>query len=257
MSAGPVPGTTRDAFYGGRLLLTQPARGHRSGTDAVLLAAAVPLGFAGLCYDVGSGVGAVGLGVALLRPGARVVLVEREAATVALARANAAAMGREVTVRREVTVAECDVLDREALRRVLPVRADLVVTNPPFHDPSRGRASPDPLRRAAHVLEDGVAIEDWVLACLDRLDDKGTLIAIHVAAALPSVLAAFAGRFGAVVVKPVLPRVEAPAHRVLVQATRNSRAPFTLAPPLVLHDGNGRFTPEAVRLHRGEAALDW
>ena len=36
-----------DAFLGGRLRLRQPGRGHRAGTDALLLAAAAPLDFAG------------------------------------------------------------------------------------------------------------------------------------------------------------------------------------------------------------------
>lgn len=244
---------TRDAFYGGRLVLTQPAKGHRSGTDAVLLAAAVAPGFAGRCYDVGSGVGAVGLGIALLRPGARIVLVERDAVAVALAWANAAALG----IATPVDVAECDILDKANLRRALPERADLVVTNPPFHNPRRSRPSPDPARRAAHALGEGVGLEDWIAACLDRLADNGTLIVIHAASALPDMLAALESRTGAITVKPVSPRAGEPALRVLVRATKGSRGPFALAAPLVLHDGAGRFTEEAARLQRGEAALAW
>ena len=77
--------TTLDAFYGGRLTLRQPRQGHRSGTDAVLLAASVPRAFDGLLVDAGAGVGAAGLGVALACPGARVLLLENDAATVTLA----------------------------------------------------------------------------------------------------------------------------------------------------------------------------
>ena len=247
-----APALTRDAFYGGRLVLTQSAKGHRSGTDAVLLAAAVAPGFTGSCYDMGSGVGAVGLGVALTRPGARVVLVERDAAAVALAWANAAALDAA----EPVTVADCDILDRFDLRRALPRRADLVVTNPPFHDPRRSRPSPDPARRAAHALGEGVELGDWIAACLDRLEDNGTLIIVHVAHALPDMLACLGSRAGAITVKPILPRAGEAAHRVLVRAAKGSRGPFALAPPLVLHDDSG-FTEEAARLHRGESALAW
>ncbi len=70
-------------------------------------------------------------------------------------------------------------------------------------------------------------------------------------------LACLASRTGAVTVKPILPRAGEAAHRVLVRATKGSRGPFTLAAPLVLHDGASRFTEEAERLHRGEAALAW
>lgn len=253
MVEADAPALTRDAFYNGRLVLAQPVRGHRSGTDAVLLAAAVSPAFTGFCYDMGSGVGAVGLGIALLRPGTRVVLVERDAAAVALAWANATVLD----LTPPVTVADCDILDKADLRRALPERADLVVTNPPFHDPRRSRPSPDPARRVAHVLGEGAGIGDWIEACLDRLADKGTLIVIHAATAVPDMLACLASRTGAVTVKPILPRAGEAAHRVLVRATKGSRAPFTLAAPLVLHDDANRFTQEAERLHRGEAALVW
>ena len=83
------------------------------------------------------------------------------------------------------------------------------------------------------------------------------LIVIHAATALPDMLACLASRTGAVTVKPILPRAGEAAHRVLVRAIKGSRGPFTLAAPLVLHGSAGRFTEEAERLHRGEAALAW
>ncbi len=52
-----------DSWLGGQLTLAQPRRGHRVGSDAVLLAAAVDLA-EGRLVDVGAGVGAVGLAIA-------------------------------------------------------------------------------------------------------------------------------------------------------------------------------------------------
>ena len=71
MAEAPVedpPQLVTDAFLGGRLLLRQPADGHRIGTDAVLLAAAAPGDFSGLAIDAGAGVGAAGLALAIARP---------------------------------------------------------------------------------------------------------------------------------------------------------------------------------------------
>ena len=65
-----------DGFLGGRLRLRQSAAGHRSGTEAELLAAATPQHQQGLILDVGAGSGAVGLMAALRAPGAIVGLVE-------------------------------------------------------------------------------------------------------------------------------------------------------------------------------------
>src|SRR5690606_27534831 len=68
---------TVDAFHRGDFFLVQPRRGHRSGMDAMMLAAAVPSGFAGRLADLGAGAGAAGLAVASRCPSSRVVLVER------------------------------------------------------------------------------------------------------------------------------------------------------------------------------------
>jgi tRNA1(Val) A37 N6-methylase TrmN6 len=43
-----------------------------------------------------------------------------------------------------------------------------------------------------------------------------------------------------------------PATRLILRGRKGSRAPLTLAPPLILHAG-GRFTPRAEALHRGAA----
>ena len=245
------PETTEDAFFGGRLVLRQPHKGHRSGTDAVLLAAAVPRDFDGSLIDAGSGVGAAGLGVALCCMKARVVLLENDTLTVELAAENIRANG----LGQRVQVIACDLLDRDA-RRAIERNADVVVTNPPFYDGATVRASPSARRSAAHVMAAGTALSDWIAGCLDLLAPKGTLIMVHAASALPSILAGFDGRLGGVTVLAVHPREGEPAKRVLVRATKGSRAPFVIAAPLVLHDGD-RFTVGADRLHRGEAALEW
>ena len=243
--------TSLDAFYGGRLLLRQPVRGHRSGTDAVLLAAAVPPDFAGLVFDVGSGVGAAGLGVAIGRPGARVELIDNDPAVLALAAANIAAGGLEARVR----ICAADILSSAGRREAgLVGRADLVISNPPFYDPRRVRVSPDPGRRAAHVGEVG-GVAAWAAACLAIAAPKGEVILIHRAEAVPALLSALDGR-AAVTLLPVQSRAGQDATRVLVRAAKASRAPFRLAPPLILHGVDG-FTPEAERLHRGEATLSW
>jgi len=230
-----------NAWLGGRLRLQQALTGHRVGTDAALLAAAAPTGFGGLCVDLGAGVGAVGLAVAALHPGARVRLVEIDQAAAALAAANVA-----------------DVLaDRRARRQagLEPASADLVLTNPPYLDARVARISPDAARAQAHVMPDG-GLGLWMATACDLVRPGGHAVAIHRADALPALLSALDG-FGAIAVRPVQPRDAAAAVRVLVQAKRGSRAPFRLLPPLVLHGEGGVFTALADALHRGDAVLDW
>ncbi|MHB2166938.1 tRNA1(Val) (adenine(37)-N6)-methyltransferase [Alsobacter sp. R-9] len=253
-TTGGAAATRDDRLLDGRLLLRQPVRGHRAGTDAVLLAAAAQAG-PGDVVDLGAGVGTVGLAVAVRHPGSHVRLVERDPAAAALARYNASANGLEA----RVEVVEVDVFASSAVREEAglgPRSADLVLTNPPFDAPGRVRPSPDPARRAAHVMGDG-GLDGWIRTTLDVLRPGGTLVVIHRATALPALLASLDRRFGGVCVRPVAAKAGEAASRVLVRAEKGSRAPFALLPPLVLHDDTGGFTPQAEALHRGEAALPW
>src|SRR2546428_11590636 len=80
---------TEDAALGGRLRLQQPARGHRVGHDAILLAAACPARAGERAVDLGAGVGAAGLALAARVPGTAVTLVEIDSRLAALAAENA------------------------------------------------------------------------------------------------------------------------------------------------------------------------
>ena len=78
---------TLDAFHRGDFWLKQPARrGHRAGMDAMMLAAALPSGFAGRIADLGAGAGAAGLAAVSRCREARTVLFERSAEMAGFAR---------------------------------------------------------------------------------------------------------------------------------------------------------------------------
>ncbi|MDR3462408.1 MAG: methyltransferase [Beijerinckiaceae bacterium] len=247
--AGPL---TRDAFFGGRLVLLQPAKGHRAGTDAVLLAASVPAGFSGLVYDAGAGVGTAGLGVAGACPAARVGLVENDLLSAEIAAQNIV-LNR---LSERVVLHACDLLDG-ASRQAAGIlgRADLVMTNPPFHEPGTVRESPDPRRRAAHVGGEG-GLAAWISACVSLLGPKGALIVIHTVEALPLLLRSLERGLGAVTILPIHTKAGAPARRILVRAVRGSRAPLAIMPGLVLQEGEKR-TDLAERINRGEAGVGW
>ena len=243
MSAEP------DAFLGGILRLHQPPRGaHRAGTDAVLLARLLaPMPGERLC-DVGAGTGAVGLACAALHPGTRPTLVERDPALAELARANAALNGIDATV------IEADVLAPAAERRaagLLPDGFDLVLTNPPFFTEGSHRPSPHAGKATAHAFPEG-GLDLWIRTCTAILRPGGRLGLINRADALPACLEALKGRHGGIAIRPIHARAETPAIRVLIAATRGSRAATSLLPPLVLHGSDPKtFTPEAEALHRG------
>jgi tRNA1(Val) A37 N6-methylase TrmN6 len=241
---------TEDALLGGRVRLLQPAKGHRAGTDAVLLAAVARTTGREAVIDVGAATGAVGLMIAAREPDVGLTLVERDPDLAALCRQNLDL--NDINGR----VALADILDIHSRREagLAPESADLVVTNPPFLEEGRARLSPDLGRAAAHALPSG-GLEAWIEACGWLLKPKGRLALIHRADRLADCLSALGGGFGAVRLRLVHPRADQAAVRCLLVASKGRRTPMTIEPPLILHDPSGRFTPEADALHRGEAAL--
>src|SRR5271168_5354386 len=92
-SAATADTLTEDGWLGGRLMLLQPRRGHRVGTDAALLVAGAGDARQGRIVDVGAGVGAVGLGLAKSSALTSVDLVEVDPELAGLAESNAARNG--------------------------------------------------------------------------------------------------------------------------------------------------------------------
>lgn len=241
---------TKDCLLGGRVALVQPASGHRAGTDAVLLAASAPARPGDRVLDVGASTGAVGLMVAARESTVRLAFAERDPGLAELCRRNC----RDNGVEAEVFVA--DILDKAARSAagLRPEAADLVVTNPPFLERGQARISPDPGRAAAHALPAG-GLDAWLRVCLGLLAPKGRFVLIHRADRLAECLDGLSGPLGGLTLRFVHPGAGKPAIRLILSGTKGSRAPLTILPPLVLNGPDGRFTPEAEALHRGDADL--
>lgn len=241
---------TEDAALGGRLRLWQPRRGHRFGHDAVLLAASTGAEPGDHVVEFGAGVGLAGLAVAARVPRIALTLVEITAELVALAARNAAQNGFA-----DVRAIALDVAAPPrafVAAGLLPGTAHRVLMNPPFNDPARQRRSPDAARATAHGAErDTLAV--WCRAAARILDDKGVLTLIWRADGLADVLAALSRAFGGLAVLPVHPRADAAAVRIIVRATKASRASLSLLPGLALADADGRPTAEAEAILRDGA----
>jgi tRNA1(Val) A37 N6-methylase TrmN6 len=242
---------TIDAFLGGRVESVQPAAGHhRSGLEAVLLAASLPAAAHGIVIDLGAGAGVAGLCAAARCQDIAVTLVDRDPVAAACARAalerpaNGAFAGR-------VTVVETDIARRGGLANAA---ADHVIFNPPFREAAAGTVSPASARAGAHVLAES-GLDPWFRAAAALLKSGGTATVIFRADGLDRLLAAASGRFGALDLLPIAPREGEPAHRLLMRGIKGSRAPLRLLPPLALHGAGNAFRPEVDAILRDGAAL--
>lgn len=229
-----------ETFLDGRVKVTQPETGFRSGLDAVMLAAAVPALAGQAALELGAGSGAASLCLAARVSGVTITGIERDEGLAALARDNAAANG-----------AGCRFVaaDIFALPQDLKRDFDQVFANPPFH--GEGQVSPDPVRAAA-LMDDG-RLSDWLKLGLQRTVSGGFFTTILRADRLNQALAALPER--GLCAFPLWPRQGEAPKRMIVQVRKGSNAPFALLPGLVLHQDDGAWTAAAEAVLRRGSAL--
>lgn len=242
-------GLTDDKFLGGRLRLLQPRSGYRAATDPVLLAAACPADPGEAVLDLGCGVGAAALCLAVRVPGLTLAGLEVQPDYAELAQRNAArnAIAFEVHFGNLVQMPK-------------PLRRDFdhVIANPPYI-PAGGSPSPVPGR--ARAMQVDTPLSDWVTAAARRLRPGGRLTLICGADGLPEVLSAMGQKLGSAAVLPLAPREGRSALRIILQAKKGGRAAFRLLAPFVIHRGpvhdgdRESYTDEANAVLREGASL--
>ena len=258
MNSSPEPHShTVDAFHRGRFVLVQPkGAGHRSGIDAMLLAGAVPTDFVGQLADLGAGAGAAGLAVASRCAGAHVTLVERDSIMADFAQKsvthpdNASLASRAQAIQADVSLSG----KQRLAAGLLDNHFDFAIMNPPFNL-ARDRQTLDALKSDAHVIAPDM-FETWLRTAAAILKASGGIAIIARPQSLPDIFEAMKNRFGGIKILPVLARETEPAIRIIVTATKGSRADLALLPPMVLHrpTGNG-FLERAEMICNGVAGL--
>jgi len=245
----PGPGElSDDTLLDGKVRLLQPSSGYRVAIDSVLLSASVAAAPGDRVLDLGTGVGAAALCLAWRVGAVRVVGVELQRGLARLATENARLNGLSQRV---------DVIIGDVARlppRLAPGSFHHVMANPPYLALGRASAPPDPAKALANV-EGEADIATWVRAAIGMARPKGTLTFIYRSDRIEELLAQLAGRVGEIVVFPLWPAEGKPAKRVIVRARKDVATPTRLAPGLVLHEADGRFTAAADAILRGGAGL--
>lgn len=253
----PATDFTVDAFHRGDFWLKQPARrGHRAGMDAMMLAAALPGGFCGRIADLGAGAGAAGLAAIARCRSASTVLFERSADMAGFAR-QTLGLPQNAWLAQRAQVIETDVTLRGTARMQAGLADngfDATLMNPPFNA-GHDRQTPDGLKAEAHVMADGL-LEAWLRTAAAITRTRGLVALIIRPEAIGAALDALDGRFGALEIKPIHPRDDAAAIRIVIRGVRGSRKRLSFAPPLFLHEtGSDLFSPGADAINNGRASL--
>lgn len=239
---------TQDYLLGGRVSIQQPAQGYRVAIDPVFLAASVQAEPGDLVLDIGAGVGAASLCLATRLIDCKVIGLEVQRQAVRLAAENV----RVNHLRDRVEILSGDLL-RPPPRLAAGTFAH-VIANPPYLETVRANPHSEHGKELSHV-EGDVTLEQWAKFALLMVKPKGFVTFIHRADRLDHVLQYFSGKLGELVIYPLWPGEGKPAKRVLIRGRKNINSPTTLAPGLVLHTPDGKYTQEAEAILRHGAGL--
>ncbi len=231
-------------FLRGRLRVLQPARGYRFTVDSVILS-----GFSWLLpgesvLDLGAGSGILLLLLGYFHHPGRLTGVEIQPGLAAMARENLCANGWD----ERATIVEGDLRSGA----VVPGGTfDLVISNPPYFDASRGLACRDAGRNLSRHSE-ACSLEELCAAASRVLKPEGRFCFIVPAARLGDAVAALeAAGLAPRLVRLVHPSPDASSYLALVQARGQPIQGCLGLPPLFLHGGNARYAPEVEALLEG------
>lgn len=245
---GPV-----DVLLGGRVRLYQPAGMQRAGSDAVLLAAAVPARPGQRVFELGTGSGAAALCLLARVEGLFLAGVELQAISALAAVRNAAL--NKVSARFRLLCG--DGTGREFRRAMGHAVFDHVMANPPFYRADGRQPAATPGRETARAERSPADLAAWIATLVHLVRPGGSVTVIQRPERLPDLLAALPGgpTGTGVSVAPLWPRAGAPAGRILLRYVKDRRSPFRLGPGLCLHGGDGTYLPQAEAILRDGAGL--
>ena len=230
-----------DTFLGGQLKILQPKAGYRSGSDAVLLAAAIPLDHSQSILEVGCGAGTASLCLAArartFHPTETIQItgIDIQPNLIDLAKKNATA--------NELTM-DFQTMDLRA-STLKPQSYDHVFANPPYfpdHAPS-----PDATRSTARSEIEGT-LEEWVRFCIKMAKPRGHVTFIYPTDRLGELIHLSEPHLGELRLFPLWPRPHTPAKRFILRGRKDVNSPAKLLPGLVLHKEDGDYTSAARKI---------
>lgn len=232
---------SEDYLLDKRVKIFQPLNGYRASTDAVILSSLISKVKANdKVLDVGSGTGAIALCIAsrFKDEGLEIKGIELQADLARLANQSAKAND----------FANVSFINANIYEQPLPFCSfNHVISNPPYTD--HDMPSPNASKALAHNHRD-FNLQDWIKFCIKMIKPQGYFYMINRAEAIDEILAAIHSKLGKIVVIPLYSKPEQNAKRVMICAQKDSKAPSTIHPGLVVHKEDGTYSGTAHKILR-------
>ena len=241
----PMPSLTRDHFFNGNIILSQPASGYRFSIDAVILAHLVGPLSDETVLDLGTGCGVIPIMLAYRYPSVRVTGVEIQPALAAAARQNVT--DNKMTDKIRIVASDMRCLTLADVDG--PV--DMVISNPPYRRLNSGRINADSQRAVArHEIK--VDLEGLLTVARRMLDLAGKFGVIYPAVRTADLLAAMQ----ATGLEPkrltmIHSNRDSTARLVAVLGAKGGRPGLEVMPALHIYRDDGAYTPAVDAMFAG------
>jgi len=233
---------TTDTFFNGRIRINQQRCGYRFSIDPVILAHHVYPRSHDAVLDLGTGCGVIPLILAFRNPHIKLFGVEIQPDLAKIAQANIDAnrfQDRISIYCMDMKILGCDVIAK-------PV--DIIVSNPPYRKTDAGRINPNTQRAVArHEIQ--ITLEDVIDCARRMLRTGGKFSTIYTAERLTAIiyLMRSAG------IEPKYYRMihsgwNSAAKLVLLEGVKGGRPGSRIAPPLIVYNEAGTYTPEIEKM---------
>lgn len=240
---------THDKLKRFDLTIAQPVDGYRFSLDALLLADFIEVADNARIADLGTGCGIIPLVLCKRFLAASVVGIDKNVVMADMARENAI----RNSLAGRIDIIPADIVDAK-LR--FPVSSfDGVVANPPFRTPDSGRVSSKPGRDTARH-ESTAGIADFLAAAKYLVKPSGRIwFVYHPDRIMEFFRSAGEQNLSILRLRMVHGSLASPARIFLAELAKGRKGVTRILPPLVVHDENGGYTPEACRI-LGEGSGD-
>lgn len=227
---------TCDAFFNGRIKISQARNGYRFSIDAIVAAAAVHPKAGDKVLDLGTGCGIIPLILAHRHSDIRISGVEIQADLADLARLNVAANHQE----DRVSILHADM--RSLTPPMIGGPADWIVSNPPYRKPFSGRVNPN-AQRALARHEINITLKELIHSASRLLRTGARFIAIYAAERAVDLMHEM--RMNGIEPKwlqSIHSHAGANAKMVLVLGMKGGQPGIQIIAPLVIYAPDGGYT---------------
>ncbi len=221
--------TTKNKFLGEKLDIWQLSEGFRGTTDSVLLAASIDASSGEKVLELGCGVG-VGLCCLLSRlSGLDAYGIEIDPQAVKLCKENLKIN------QMKATIINSDLSNQKI--KIKEMAFDHIFMNPPFYKEGTVKRISNRSKSIAKI--EVLKLEGWISMASKKCKPKGKITVIQRSDRLPEILSLLKDGFGSIKVLPLSSFKDDPTKTVIVQATKDSKGPFTLYPQKNIHTRKG------------------